>query len=379
MIPDMSSATFDALIIGTQELLVQSRPHPLPALFQRVCHLLSLYLKGTYPRTHAGLLRLFERPVGEWWPIGLPAEYDAAFGILDDGRLSEEASQYFFTQLLEQAQLPRDAGPLMKQIVLDNRQFKLLIEQLQEKYQHDPEYAQREYVKLRRFLIEHPYTTSANLRANFRSTRYISAVDVGRLYDRDLLEGLLIWNCTECGPLTMKQHNLRGIKPSICNDHRPFLAHIQQIPWERGLRRIIPGIHWRVCLPGIPELKLLDALIVIQSQYPKYLCAIDLWPGLDRYDLRLRFADEAIWAIDVKDHTSPHRLARHLTRIYAEGALRYDQGFYVVPRRCLKHDQYLQIAREEATSLPRETHLLSDTMFEGRVLSHITQLAQKEV
>ncbi|MDF5709389.1 MAG: hypothetical protein PUP90_17425 [Nostoc sp. S4] len=69
------------------------------------------------------------------------------------------------------------------------------------------------------------------------------------------LERVLTNNCCcdRCGLLIKKHGHLRGIKPSVCNDHRKNLSHVQRISWKQGLRLLKFGIHWRVCLPGIPE------------------------------------------------------------------------------------------------------------------------------
>ena len=173
----------------------------------------------------------------------------------------------------------------------------------------------------------------------------------------------------------MKYGQLRGIKPVVCNDHREGLPHVQRIDWEPGLRRVKIGIHWRVCQPGIPEMHLLQTLNALQEEYPENLCAIDLWPGIDRYDVQLRFGDDVVWAVDVKDYRSPYTLATKLISFYGEGDLRYDEAFYVVPvRRLQQSEYYLHIAHEEARALPENTRLLSDVGFIQHVHTKIVDL-----
>jgi hypothetical protein len=265
-----------------------------------------------------------------------------------------------------------------KQVALENFQFQRLLERLQKAYtDSNPESAQQEYVLLRRFLIEHPYTTIEELRKTFSKTRFISLEEVGELYE-DCLTNVSHWNCDRCGPLTEK-YRLRGIKPSVCNDHRKNLSYVQQISWQRGLRRIKHGIHCRVCLPGIPEMRLFCALEKLHEQHPDHLCAVHVYPGIDRYDLQLHFSDGFIWAVDVKDYPNPYNLAPKLIPLYGEGELRYDEGFYVIPSRHLnQRENYIQILREEATALPESTHLLSDIVFESRVVIKIEQLQKGE-
>lgn len=177
--------------------------------------------------------------------------------------------------------------------------------------------------------------------------------------------------------LREKYGRLYGVKPSVCGDHRESLSCVQRITWGRELRQIKRGIHLRICSPGIHELQLFCKLETLQQTYSDQLRAVLLYPGLDRYDLQLRFRDGAVWAIDVKDYRSPYQLAAKLLPIYGEGTLQYNESFYVVPGyRVLSYDNYTQIGREEAIKLPLSTHILSDAEFEQRVITKISSLKQ---
>ncbi len=128
-------------------------------------------------------------------------------------------------------------------------------------------------------------------------------------------------NCDRCGSLFKKYGKLRGIKPSACNDHRQNLPYIGKIAWQQGLRRLKFGIHWRICLPEIPEIRLFDNFAELQKKFPQQLCAIHLYPGIDRYDLQLRFCDQSTWALDIKDYHNPYNLAPKLTPLFGESNL----------------------------------------------------------
>lgn len=325
-----------------------------------------------------GLFVMFENPVSTWYPLNTPTEFDCAASLMYDGQLSEEANRFLFQELLEEGQLSLSANGVLQQIALENHDFKKLIEQLQSAASENPEEAQKEYVRLRAFLINYPYASTEQLRSHFSNTRYISPHHVGNLYEA-CLHGKSYWNCNECGPLIEKNGLLRGIKPTICNDHRLGLPHVQRIEWSRGLRRIKPGLHWRVCLPGISEMKIFSKVEKLQKQYSDYLCDFTLWPGIDRYDLRLCFSDQAVWAVDVKDYHDPYNLAKHLRSIYGEGTLQYDEGFYVIPMRQIwKQDNYLQIARNQLGNLPHNISLLSEEAFEAHIAAKIATLQKNE-
>ncbi len=375
-----SSETFDRLVVGLAEFLRRDTRYPYPDLLRHALNTLALEMTTvSYPRTLNGLLALLEKPVRTWYPRSLlPREFDPDFGLTYEGWLSEEASRYLYDELFDRAKLSESASIVIKQTVLENFQFQKLLERLREVYnESDPERSQQEYVLLRQFLIENPQTTSQKLRRTFSKTRYISIEEVGELYE-DWSEDMPCWNCDRCGPLIEKYGQLRGIKPSACNDHRKDLPYVQRVVWKQGLRRIKFGIHWRVCLPGIPEIHLYHVLKKLQKEYPDHLCAIHLYPGIDRYDLQLSFGDRSIWAVDIKDYRNPYDLVRKLTPLYMEGDLRYDESFYVIPiYRLQQHEDYIEILRE-SKDLPNSTHLLSDVAFEERVATKIRHLRQGE-
>ena len=102
---------------------------------------------------------------------------------------------------------------------------------------------------------------------------------------------------------------------------------------------------------------------------------VRLYPGVDRYDIQLRFSDDTVWAIDFKDVQKPYRLAKELKGLYGEGSLRYNKSFYVISDRCvINHSDYTKIVQEEAKQLPKQTQVVSDRVFRQRVQQKITQL-----
>ncbi|WP_193195831.1 hypothetical protein [Nostoc sp. MG11] len=376
----MGSNEFDNLVLGLAEFIRRDDRYPYPELLRYALNKLALEVTAvTYPRTLTGLLALLEKPVKTWYPRRLlPKEFDSDFGLLYEGVLSEEASRYLYEELLDRAKLPEFATASTKQMAIENFPFKKILERLQELYSNDSDFerVQQEYVLLRRFLIENGYTTPAQLRKVFSKTRHIDIQEVGDLYE-ECQEEEACWNCDRCGPLFKKYGKLRGIKPSACNDHRQNLPFIRQITWKQGLRRLKFGIHWRICLPGIPEMRLFNVLKELQSKYSDQLCAIHLYPGIDRYDLQLCFCDKSTWAVDIKDYRSPYNLAPKLTPLFGEGELRYDESFYVIPiQRLQQREDYIEILREQAIKLPSSTHLLSDAVFEERVINKIECLRE---
>jgi hypothetical protein len=378
-----STELFDYLVIGLKDFLYQERKYPYPDLLRHAMNALSLEMKRSipFPKTMDGFLRLLEKPVKDWCPNNfIPKEFDHDFGLIDEGSLSEEANEYLHEVLITKGGIPEYASQIVKQLAIDNAKFINILDRLRDVYNNiAPEQAQQEYILLRPFLIQKQYTTPSQIRKKFLHAKHISTKEVGELYE-ECQENQIYWYCDRCGILTEKYGRLKGIKPSLCGNHQKNQSYVHQVRWETGLLRIKDGIHQRVCFPGIPELNLYSALEKLKEKHPNYLYQVKLYPGLDRYDLQLRFSDNAVWAIDVKDVRDPYKLAKNLQPLYSEGSLRYDESFYIISDRCIKNQpDYLEVARKEAKTLPQTTHLLSARNFRQKVSDKITELQKGKV
>ena len=97
-----------------------------------------------------------------------------------------------------------------------------------------------------------------------------------------------------------------------------------------------------------------------------------LWPGVDRYDLLLRFQD-GTWAVDVKDYKDPFALGKHIAqdnRHVAENGLKWHYWFYVYPSyREISRPDYANHVRRAAGPLPSNVVILSDKQFKAHVAS----------
>lgn len=374
----MSSDKFDYLLIGVKEYLDSKQKYPYPDLLHQGMNALSLEIKKSvhFPKTMRGFLKLLAEPVQDYCPSNwIPLEFDPDFGLLDMGSLSEEANEYLTEILLAKDGSLQFASTIFKQLAIDNQKFTRILDKLREAYtEDDPDQVQKVYVKVRRFVIEHQYVTGIKISKAFRRTKYISLEDIGELYeeceaDRDY------WYCDRCGILTEKNGQLRGLKRKLCGNHHKNLSYVHHVKWKVGLLQIKEGIQRRVCFPGMPELNLYSALSEIKREHSDYLTEVNLYPGVDRYDIQLRFSDDTVWAIDFKDVQYPYRLAKELKGLSGEGSLRYDQSFYVISDRCVaNYPDYTKIVKEEAKQLPKQTQVVSDKVFRQRVQQKITQL-----
>ncbi|MGL5060389.1 MAG: hypothetical protein ACRC62_10450 [Microcoleus sp.] len=378
MVTSNKTEIFDYLVIGSKEYLDRDKKYPYPDLLRHGMNALALAMNTGrhFPKTMNGFLLLLEEPVKNWCSSSfIPKEFDSDFGLMDEGTLSEEANDYLAEVLLEKDGIIESASPLVKQLAIDNSKFKKILDKLRDVYNDsDSERVQQEYLSVRRFLIQNQYTTTSEIRKSFMRAKHIAIEEVGELYE-ECQENQTYWYCDRCGVLTEKYGRLKGIKPSLCGNHHQDQNYVHQITWDRGLLRIKDGIHQRICFPGIPELKLYSDVETLKKTYPNYLHQVELYPGLDRYDLQLRFSDGTVWAIDIKDVRDPYKLAKKLLPLYSEGSLRYDESFYVISDRCIaNYPDYLEILRKTAKKLSKATHLISEKSFTIRVNDKITEL-----
>lgn len=98
---------------------------------------------------------------------------------------------------------------------------------------------------------------------------------------------------------------------------------------------------------------------------------------LDQYDLRIEFSDGTAWAVDMKDHRNPVRLAGTLTILPSTGTLAYRTGFYVIPdERAQRNPAYMRLLIEKAR-LPEYISILTHSQFIERVTQHVHALSAK--
>lgn len=356
---------FNYLTVGLAASSKESVDIPI---FRWACHYLSLAMSIAYPKTRAALFQLFEQPLKDWYPLSIPKRFDSDFGFLYDGELSEEASDYYYS--LED----QDSSPIKQYLSTENSRFRELLDHLRRNHEEDPKTTQREYIYLRQFLISNPFSTGEQISRAFIRCRYVSPKQVGSLYEMlpASTSSQDIWQCDRCGPLRMKRGELRGVKPSVCNDHRKRMEKVSKVEWSPQLRQLTRALHLRLLIPGIPEIGLFEAIDELRDPSMPGLIELQLYPSIDYYDLLLRFSDGVVWAVDMKDYPNPLKLTRKLVPLNGSGELRFDEGFYVVPQIYLaRTENYLSLAQ---SSTGKKVRLLSDRQFQKRVLSRVEQL-----
>lgn len=199
---------------------------------------------------------------------------------------------------------------------------------------------QRTYEAGRRALIEHPYYPAedlCDLPIPVSVGEYYQPVPYGSLYrgwwfpcpicrwpmrvtagaDRHVRR-VQCWHQphTDMGAIYLIDSTLKERAPELIPDHtvespegpasvlHPDTGTIPIALPAEGYRALVRGVWRYTTIPGIPEIALYHALKARGLR-------VELWPGLDAYDLRVvigQNSSERVYAVDVKDFTSARAL-----------------------------------------------------------------------
>lgn len=326
------------------------------------------------PKTLYHFLNLCHSPVGHWYPLPLPENFDGSHPLLYDDQLSEEAES-FWMEWEDQMDFPLSDTADLPQAALDSQIMKKFRQRL--RTMPDVQAAQARYVEVRSFLIEHSCATSDQLREGHALEVYQDLRLFFEEHPKLRMNSLLV--CDRCGLLEYRNEGWYGVKPAFCSDHASDSPHVHIIPNRRDLYRLKSHVHQRVFLPGRLELALFQFAEAAQAQYPDQLIQVERYPGFDTYDLRLTFQGkkaQEVWAIDAKDHASPKWLAPQIRPMYAEGALAHDRAFYVLPDSRLDDETYRTRLEYKVGVLPPNLHLISLSTFKQQVTDKLMRLSR---
>jgi hypothetical protein len=351
---------FPELVLGlalyTQEHFRWANSYPAGLI--RAMNGLALLKGADFPKTFTAFLRLCHQPVEEWYP-GDVENFTKAYRLLINGQLSEQASDYLYSLPADLVEQHQRKG-YVPGSVLDNWEMQQFIQHLHN--MDDSAEAQRIYVTIRSFLIEHSWITRRDLNALKRQNIPDDFRDLLRtkFYEPDD-RATDFYVCERCGILQIVDDQLIGIKPGWCGEHRPGLPHVQEMSTTE-YARLKRGIHMRTFIPGQAERELFQQAEQMLEEFAGHLTRVERYPGLDAYDLRLTFRDGEIWAVDVKDIADPFSLAAKIQPLHKRGALRHDMGWYVVPDRRIEMEAgYLeQVRHARAVQPPLHLEKASD-------------------
>ncbi|MEP7287813.1 MAG: hypothetical protein ABI947_18820 [Chloroflexota bacterium] len=331
---------------------------------------IALGMGTAFPKTFSAFLTLCHKSLVDWYPYPL-ADFTTDYPLMNDGQLGEQAKDYLYSLPDELLQKHHKTG-FLPASVLDNWEIVRFLDRMHS--MDDAVEAQRLYVIIRSFLIEHSWITSKDLIAlkqqnvTEESRDYLKTT----FYQQDD-SGDEIYCCDYCGILHITDGQLAGIKPIWCDDHHPSLPYIQTIS-ASSYSRMKPGIHLRTFIPGQAERVVFAEAEALQDEHPEHLTAVVRYPGLDAYDLRLKFRDEA-WAVDVKDLADPKDLARKIRPMAQGNVLEHAKEFYVVPDRRLRFvPDYMEQVHRHYGAIKPPLYLLTQEDFCTRMRSKCAEL-----
>jgi len=271
------------------------------------------------------------------------------------------------------------------QLLLDSELMGNICRDARKAEAFDPAGAQSEYVAVRSYVIDHPWTTREELRKELRDLRHIRPEDVGGLYEESRSVGHTLlykespqqkpcyWNCSVCGPLYQRDGRLGSIKPGACEQRCPGKPGWQALEIEDNTWVLKRGVHLSTYIPGTTEMELYRWLMKEVRPVQRDLQQVDLWPGIDSYDLQLRFPGH-VWAVDVKDYKDPFTLGEHIkqdNRSFDRKDLAWNEWFYVYPTyHEWQRPNYGECVRRVAEGLPADVSILNTEQFKKRVLAH---------
>ena len=386
----MTNTPFLILLVGLAQYFEnqqRGQTYPYPDALRYSINNLAQSLGKDHSKTLSGLFQLMRiSPLKGWYPWEPPSDFDSDGYVLDSSGLTCEAIEYLDQVEGDENEIITTVASLASlQIMLDNQKFRELRQRLLQSEFKDQ--AQWEYVQLRCFLIQNPFTTREDIEAQFmKPGNIIHENDVADLYTtaqslsyRDSAGKLHLWTCERCGPLYVRNNTLGSVKPSICNQRCPrHNGGWKAQPFDRKESLVLrEGVHLRISLPGIPELRLFQWLLEKHEENPDLIDEPELYPNLDTYDIRISFKDE-VWAVDVKDIKDPYQLGKRLTEIENGELLHSVQAFYVYPEdREVQRPHYREIAMRVSERTRQSAELISDEMFKSRVAAKLAAPRKK--
>lgn len=182
------------------------------------------------------------------------------------------------------------------------------------------------YTTLRRFLVEHPVATDAELKNLTDALDDVTVTPVLGPLIREMYQPLkhlaeTARRCGHCNSLIEEGQQAR-CSSEICRTKQPVLAFGEPIPMTElwSLRRELI-FYW--VIPGRAEIELFDALKLLRED-------VTLYPNEDEADIGIGGNHEI--GIDLKDRTSMPRLAASFQKSRG-GLAAYKRGIVVVTDR----------------------------------------------
>jgi transcriptional regulator with XRE-family HTH domain len=323
--------------------------------------------KLKHPAHIPALLDLCERPFKDWGLPDLPEEVHSSDRLLVNKQPSFFCIDFARNEHDFEAALSEER--YMQKVFLECAAFSPAV-----------------YSSLRELLIRKPVVTEGELIQKYLTPPLNAVPDlVKEAYEvapSFLSHGGIFKCCPECGNLLLYTLN----KEWICRDESCEISRVRtshktvDIPIVNNdkLYQLKYPIRRYVTAPGRIEIALYESLKRLGEifYHPKLHYQIELWPNFDAYDLRLTFPGGEVWAIDVKDWSSPYSLAQRVKPFRSSPV--WDKAFFVFPERYKNvRRNYLEAFRNRCVYLNDRVEAFYETDFLMLAESHLKDLYEK--
>lgn len=267
------------------------------------------------PLTLPEFVRWLHKPVAEWNGIG-----DSLRQQNVDGILLEDGSPTLWCDELG-GNLAKESNP---RLALDDENFRNLYAVCRELGDTVL------YTAARTFIVQHPILTDPFIDLLNNPDWELIRAPLKACYEsvpRRCNHHTQIVCCPYCGwALEWKQDQARCYPEGDCAERAGDLSQsTETVAYNANILRTKAGVQRYVVAPEIVLIKLYKSL----TQKRALHCT--LYPGLDAYDLQIRFPNGSIWAVDVKDHRNAARLATDLNQKPFRHDPKWDHAFYIFP------------------------------------------------
>ncbi len=292
---DLLSLIATGIVLWFESRGIEGNFGKMPRQLRRGLNLLSAHPQTKQKIYDRGdVVRVFSQPIDRWYTI------------------DEKEKKYFIEPLILDG-MPSDLCYEMCVDGFDTEgelQQRKIIDILKECARYGDE---DDYVKIRRFIIEHPIVNNIEI-DNFIRKYTLFDQELRKAYAkvREFYEEIpyhvqnnnQVHTCDYCGWTVASKHGTTICSSSVC---KALKGHekLKLVQVDKNTRRLKKGVMQYICLPGKPELSL-------QKKLEKLGIKIKLWPSFDLYDLEVQFDNEK-WAIDVKDYSNPYVLVSKIT------------------------------------------------------------------
>jgi len=255
--------------------------------------------------------KLCEQPFEEW-------------GVEIDNEIDLSESLLFFG---EPTELAIELAEAFGGSVLSQEQSRITTALLQHCQTHSQ--GKQIYTRFRQYIIEHPVLSTLEFleaKGNFGLGVGLSDLlddcyeSIPSCYS---LEGNF-YACPYCHALASINPQSQVIANSVCNRCPPGRRLKRKVKLPSDSLKLKRGIERFWFYPGRAEIQLYQKLMDIGLE-------VELYPECDRYDLRIKFSDSEVWALDLKDYSNPYLLVRNLGDEPIPSQPSWDLAYIVIP------------------------------------------------